>query len=267
MIPRQKTIKIGNTIYELGKVYGNPRLTAFKSNNEMVFEIKQNIETFPDDIQFHLRHDIPLSESIYRPQSEKFWGLIRSFRKYVNEGHIKLNNEIDRWIVETDIGNTGIYEGKEVYLDVPFVVETDDSLELQHLKLLNKSMKMMPNSPSQKKVIRQLNQVRNKLGLKPLKEADYQGKEVELNKPKRSSGPKKYQVYVKNDKGNVIKVNFGDETGGLTTKLNDPEARKQFASRHNCKDKKDKTKAGYWSCHLPRYWSLLGGDKDMNTYW
>jgi hypothetical protein len=100
-----------------------------------------------------------------------------------------------------------------------------------------------------------------------LKEAEYKGRDVQLNKPSRSSGPKKYQVYVKNDKGNVIKVNFGDVKGGLTAKINDPEARKAFADRHNCKDKKDKTSAGYWSCNLPKYREALGMGDNMNTYW
>jgi hypothetical protein len=100
-----------------------------------------------------------------------------------------------------------------------------------------------------------------------INEAEYQGRDVELGKPQRSSGPKKYQVYVKNDKGNVVKVNFGDAKGGLTAKIKDPEARKAFADRHNCKDKKDRTSAGYWSCNLPRYWKALGGGEDMNTYW
>jgi hypothetical protein len=100
-----------------------------------------------------------------------------------------------------------------------------------------------------------------------INEAEYQGKDVELNKPKRSSGPKKYKVYVNNDKGNVVKVNFGDVKGGLSAKIDDPEARKEFANRHDCKSKKDKTKAGYWSCNLPRYWKALGGSDNMNTYW
>lgn len=89
--------------------------------------------------------------------------------------------------------------------------------------------------------------------------------DVELNKPKRG-GPKKYYVYVKNDKGNVIKVNFGD-SGDLKSKINDPEARKNFASRHDCANKKDKTKAGYWSCNLPRYADQLGLSGGGNFYW
>lgn len=80
-----------------------------------------------------------------------------------------------------------------------------------------------------------------------LTEAEYQGRKVELNKPIRSSnGPKKFHVFVKNDKGNVVKVNFGDPN--MKIKKNVPTARKSFRARHKCDQKKDKTTAGYWSC-------------------
>jgi hypothetical protein len=73
------------------------------------------------------------------------------------------------------------------------------------------------------------------------------GKRVTLNKPFRTpDGPKKFAVYVKNDKGNVVKVNFGDP--GVKIKTSDSERRKNFRARHNCSEKKDKTKPGYWSC-------------------
>ena len=91
-------------------------------------------------------------------------------------------------------------------------------------------------------------------------EAEYRGKDVPLNKPKRG-GSKKFYVYVKNPKtGKVKKVSFGAKAGGgnLAVKLKDPKARKAFADRHNCDQKNDKTKAGYWSCRLPRYAKLLG---------
>lgn len=98
-----------------------------------------------------------------------------------------------------------------------------------------------------------------------INEAEYQGKDVDLNKPKRG-GSKKYYVYVKNDKGNVVKVEFGD-SGDLKSKINDPEARKNFAARHNCDQKDDKTKPGYWSCNLPRYADQLGLSGGGNFYW
>jgi hypothetical protein len=103
---------------------------------------------------------------------------------------------------------------------------------------------------------------------KSLNESEYKGKKVKLNKPMRSSGPKKYKVYVKNPKtGNVMVVNFGDMKGGLTSKINDPEARKSFVARHKCEEKKDKTKPGYWSCRLPRYAKNLGLSGGGNFYW
>ena len=96
----------------------------------------------------------------------------------------------------------------------------------------------------------------------------YQGKNVELNKPKRSSGPSKYVVYVKNPKtGNVKKINFGDAKGGLASRINDRDAARNFASRHNCEMKKDKMKAGYWACRLPRYAKSLGLKGGGNYFW
>ena len=79
-----------------------------------------------------------------------------------------------------------------------------------------------------------------------LKEAEYQGREVDLNKPKRSSGPKKYKVYVNNDKGNVVKVNFGDKN--MRIKKSNPARRKSFRARHNCDNPGPRWKAKYWSC-------------------
>jgi len=64
----------------------------------------------------------------------------------------------------------------------------------------------------------------------------------------------------------VIKIQFGDTTG-LKAKINDPEARKSFAARHQCDQKKDKTKAGYWSCRLPYYAKQLGLSGGGNFFW
>ena len=104
------------------------------------------------------------------------------------------------------------------------------------------------------------------LDLPMVDEAEYKGKNVALNKPKRG-GPKKFYVYVKNPKtGNVKKVNFGD-SGNLSVKLNEPGARASFAARHECAQKKDKTKPGYWSCNIGRYWKSLGGSRNFSGYW
>jgi len=81
----------------------------------------------------------------------------------------------------------------------------------------------------------------------PITESEYQGKKVKLNDPIRG-GSKKFYVYVKNAKGNIIKVSFGDTTG-LSIKRDDPARRKSFRARHNCDTAKDKTTARYWSCY------------------
>jgi hypothetical protein len=70
-----------------------------------------------------------------------------------------------------------------------------------------------------------------------------------LNKPFRTSGgPKKFSVYVKNEKGNIVKVNFGDPN--MEIKRDDPARRKSFRARHNCDNPGPKTKAKYWSCKM-----------------
>lgn len=77
----------------------------------------------------------------------------------------------------------------------------------------------------------------------------YQGRKVTLNKPFRTpDGPKKFSVYVKNDKGNVVKVNFGDPD--MNIKRDSDERRNSFRARHNCDDPGPKWKARYWSCKM-----------------
>jgi hypothetical protein len=75
-------------------------------------------------------------------------------------------------------------------------------------------------------------------------------KDPPIGKPmKNSGGGKKYKVYVRNPKtGKIKKITYGDAKGGLKGNWNNAEARKSFAARHNCEDKKDRTKAGYWAC-------------------
>ena len=76
------------------------------------------------------------------------------------------------------------------------------------------------------------------------KAAEYQGRTVQLGKPFRTpDGPKKFSVYVKNDKGNVVKVNFGDPN--MKIKKNIPERRKSFRARHNCSNPGPRYKARY----------------------
>ncbi len=78
-----------------------------------------------------------------------------------------------------------------------------------------------------------------------IEEAEYQGRKVKLNKPMRGD-VKKSKVYVKNAKGNVVKVNFGDPN--MKIRKSNPKARKSFRARHKCKTPGPKWKARYWSC-------------------
>jgi hypothetical protein len=98
-----------------------------------------------------------------------------------------------------------------------------------------------------------------------LEEAEGKKKNPPIGKPKRG-GSKKFYVYVRKPGGGVKKVSFGDTTG-LSAKINNPEARRAFAKRHDCANKKDRTKASYWSCRLPRYAKLLGLKSSFSGFW
>jgi len=78
-----------------------------------------------------------------------------------------------------------------------------------------------------------------------VEEAEYQGRKVKLGKPMRGD-VKKFKVYVKNPKGNVVKVNFGDPD--MKIKKSNPARRKSFRARHNCDSPGPRHKARYWSC-------------------
>ena len=92
-----------------------------------------------------------------------------------------------------------------------------------------------------------------------------------LNKPFRTpKGPKKFSVYVKNEKGNIVKVNFGDPD--MEIKRDDPNRRKNFRARHNCENPGPKTKARYWSCKMWQSKKSVtdytsGSEWDGETFW
>jgi hypothetical protein len=173
-----------------------------------------------DELGYHLDNGIAIGESVFRYGSDKFFALINEVKKLHTKGLIKLN-ENDEFIVK-DLTNE-------------YVKINDDKFKMDFI-------------------------FENETTNETINEAEYQGKKVELGKPKRG-GSKKFYVYVRNPKtGKIKKVSFGAKSGGgnLAVKLKDPKARKEFADRHNCEQKNDKTKPGYWACRLPRYAKLLG---------
>jgi hypothetical protein len=78
-----------------------------------------------------------------------------------------------------------------------------------------------------------------------LDESEYQGRKVSLGKPMQGD-VKKFKVYVKNPKGNVVKVNFGDKN--MRIKKSNPARRRSFRARHNCDNPGPRHKARFWSC-------------------
>lgn len=78
-----------------------------------------------------------------------------------------------------------------------------------------------------------------------LLEAEYRGRKVTLGKPMQGD-VKKFKVYVKNAKGNVVKVNFGQK--GVKIKAKNPKRRSAYRKRHNCDNPGPRYKANYWSC-------------------
>jgi len=93
-----------------------------------------------------------------------------------------------------------------------------------------------------------------------IEEAEYKGRKVKLNDPFRTpDGPKKFSVYVKNEKGNVVKVNFGSKEMSIKG-TRSPARLKSFRARHKCSTPGPKWKARYWAC---KTWPTRGTVKDV----
>jgi len=249
-------------------------------------------------LQYHLDNGLSLHEHVYRYNSEAFIQLFAEAREAVRNGDIELN-EVDQELLETtDIGEYAEYNGMRVPLDLPMVspnynplfeigclidemiendelideaTSIDEMIDFDQIKELVESIGGTINMNKLRKAVSLQNETFDYNGFEMLKasvdyipEAEYRGKKVALNKPKRG-GSKKFYVYVKSKKGNVKKVSFGDT--GLSVKLKQRGARASFAARHKCAQKKDKTKAGYWSCNIGRYWKSLGGSSNFSGYW
>jgi len=242
-------------------------------------------------LEFHQTHKKPLSECVFRIGSDAYVEFFAEARELFNEGALKLN-ELDRDLIKsTDIGGYGLFEGKNVALDIPFINEEYKFMDLIKIKnkLKDKGFNVKVGYPSDidprfpvqydednERDIDGLDTELTKMFGRDgyvifadtnqrMFEAEFKGKDVSLNKPKRG-GSKAYYVYVKDPKTKKVKkVSFG--SGGLRAKINNPKARQAFAARHNCKNKKDRTKAGYWSCNLPRYAKQLGLGANKNTFW
>lgn len=171
-----------------------------------------------ESLNYHLKHQIGLLDSVFRIGSDSWLNCVNEARSLWEEGSIELEDD-DLFLISTEAGRKGLFEGEEVELDIPFEVYYEEEEE-------------------------------------DLYEAEYQGKKVELNKPRRMSGKHKFAVFTKNDKGRVVKVQWGQP--GATIKNDNPEASRSFRARHKCKTPGPRWKARWWACNVGRYAKLLG---------
>jgi hypothetical protein len=162
-------------------------------------------------------------ESVYRIESSSWISLVNEARDLWEKSVIDLNDD-DLFLISTDAGTYGVYEGNLVLLDVPFWEgEFDYEWDLED----------------------------------EVNEAEYRGRKVKLNKPFRTpGGPRKFSVYTKNDSGKVVKVNFGQP--GMRVNNADPKKARSFRKRMRCDEPGPRWKAKWWSCNVVRYRKLLG---------
>jgi hypothetical protein len=248
-----------------------------------------------EGLKYHMDNNKPLTEHVYRAGSENYFNLWAEARSLYSREILEITNPDDLEILtETHLGHFGILEdGTKVPLDFPMLDEGtyeedgEDDRKYALLKVRPENYNLMIDKLQDMNINHTrhsgidgvikvyTDRIPDKVLYKlthdvwvdkfVLKEAKKNNKP--LNKPMRdSSGGKAYKVYVKDPKTKKIKtVRFG--SGGLRAKINDKEARNAFAARHKCSTKKDKTKAGYWSCRLPRYAKLLGLKSSFTGFW
>lgn len=247
-------------------------------------------EILSENLNYHIKNKLPLTENTFRYGSKAFLDLWAEARALYLREIIHVNEDDKQILEETNLGNFGLYEGKEVALDLPMLEEAEItnslSFRANEIPLMKLMSRVIDNNGKDSPLYKDLEAEFKKdtidmgevkdiirdygvyfeyddlLNLNEVKEK----KNPPLGKPKRG-GSKKFYVYVKNPKTKKIKkVSFGD-TSGLSAKINNPEARRAFAARHDCKNKTDKTKASYWSCRLPRYAKLLGLKSSFSGFW
>ena len=247
-----------------------------------------------EGLKYHMDANKPLTEHLYRAGSDSYFNLWAEARSLYSRNILEITHEDDLAVLtETDLGHFGMFEGKKVPLDFPMLDEGtyeeggEDDRKYALLKVRPENYNLMidklqdmninhtRHSGTEGVIKVYTDRIPDKVLYRlthdvwvdkfVLKEAKKNNKK--LNKPMRdSSGGKAYKVYVKDPKTKKIKtVRFG--SGGLRAKINDKKARNAFAKRHKCSTKKDKTKAGYWSCRLPRYAKLLGLKSNFGGFW
>ena len=150
------------------------------------------------------------------------------------------------WIDDVNVSS---YSG-DLYIDLDYKLDPQEIKQLSQLASKYNMDLMRKSSGKNASLVKR--RVPPKNEDEELNEAEYQGRKVQLGKPMQGDS-KKFKVYVKNDKGKVVKVNFG--FGGksakgkrMVIKAKNPKARAAYRARHNCKNPGPRWKANYWSC-------------------
>ena len=222
---------------ELGQVVSNPYVSAFKVEDYL------DEASDAEEKEFHSKLDKLVHKTFGKsPEEEKNEGgetdaemavdQIETMVKRAQELISKLQgkSDLEPWVqslitkAEDYISTVSDYGEVDEY-DVETLEETKDFINFM------KEYSQMLNL--------------HKEGVNNINEAEYQGRKVELGKIMQGD-VKKFKVYVNNDKGNVVKVNFGQK--GMTIKKDNPGARKSFRARMNCDSPGPRWKARYWSC-------------------
>jgi hypothetical protein len=253
----------------------------------MLNESKQYVMPISENMRYHLDKKIPIHDNTFRPGSKAHIDLIHETRLLWKKGVIELQGEDKKLFENTDLGRFGVYEGEVVPLDYPMMeilteAQMLDGYEVDffHTKAnVYANIEIPSENPTfeddiqikgigknEEEAFKNLQQNYENYKKTGINEAEKK-KQPALGKPKRG-GSKKFYVYVKDPRTKRIKkVSFGMAGGGLRAKLNNSKARSAFSKRHNCPQKKDRTKASYWSCRLPRYSKLLGFKTTFSGYW
>jgi hypothetical protein len=233
-----------------------------------------------EGLKYHIDNNKPLTEHIYRAGSENYFNLWAEARALYSRGILEIQNEDDLEILtETNLGEFGILEdGTRVPLDFPMEEEQDESksfkkgdtvydkhtkVKLKVTRIVKDRIYTVPfNFPGRAEEWYKAEDLQTKSFF-----TESKNENKPIGKPMRnSSGGKAYKVYIRDPKTKKIKtLRFG--SGGLKAKINNPKARQAFAKRHDCKNKKDRTKPSYWSCRLPRYSKLLGLKSNFSGFW
>jgi len=194
-----------------------------KNLRSLIREMIKGAPELSEGMIYHIESGIGFDDCVYRPGSDSYFSLIREARSYFDSGLYDPKSTDELELLEyLEVGEYGVYQGERVPLDLPFLIE-------------------------------------------PLEEAKYKGREVKLGKKGASRiGGGRARVYVRDpDSGNIKKVEFGSPmSDAMGDSDEDKKRRKNYGDRHNCADKKDKTKPGYWSCratklfgrNIPGWW-------------